>query len=813
MNGGNLDNLDNKEVRNQNGKTGIFVPEASDQNRKTGNQIPQTGILVSGLPILVCGLPNLQFVARSALALLRTRRPNFLGEFAAKRKTDFRSPARRPVPAQVQLLISMKRLFFFLLMGCLPARAQLMNNPQSGVLATCLTSGANGELFAGTDNDGLFRRDVKGQWAPFAGASELGDKNVTCVVADAQGRLWVGTASAGLSVWTQEKWTHLGRLEGPLSARVNDLKVAVDGAVWGATDAGLFRWTAQDGWTFPGVFAGDETTRDLARRPVYALALDKTGRVLEATDDGLNRLTLRPGGEGKVEAIGRAPSDVQPARAEGDGFLPGPVHAVALDTFGHLWCATRWGVCESADDGKQWTFLRGRDWQDNARGSAVPLQLDDKKASVDLLGEDWVTTLAPTPDGKMWLGFRSQGAEERDGKTLETLFSTQDDPKSNSSALGGNWVSAILPFAPDQALFARYGGGLFALFGSDMPVATQKAPAPDAPAPDKATFSPDQLKQLGQSLDKRAPLPPGSGAFYSLDRETRGDWPLRYGNDGLELTGMMGRTFGTDKFGLNVSTGPHRVGDDEDLYYYTHENNATNPNSPQVPLEFQRRTSEINDGTWQDRKYPMSFDGPDLWVSFSVPDGLFRTALYWFNADGLSGANRMRDYRVALYAGDLKPQECLTAAPLARARLWSGWNGEFASFAVRGPGKFQIRIARDRSFVTKLQGVFFDQLGSIPARAPFLPANYVVPVAPTSAPDAPFASSIALWQACDRAETRGVPAPLERLIALRAAQTQGAPADLLRAWRVQAALWDERSNDRKDVALPVKTQGKTGDGG
>jgi len=392
------------------------------------------------------------------------------------------------------------------------------------------------------------------------------------------------------------------------------------------------------------------------------------------------------------------------------------------------------------------------------------------------------------------------------------LVSTQDDPKGQvAPVFSGNWVSAILPFAPDQAILARFGGGLAGLFGRDVPPANATDdPQSALPAPEPATFGADQLRALTQSLDKRAPLAVGSGAFYALDRQTRGDWPLRYGSAGVELFGMNAPEArqGMDAFEENTSTGPHRAGQEEDCFVFTSEPRSLNPNAPQVPSQNTRTRSEINDGTWQDAKYPLSFDGPDLWISFSVPAGLFRVALYWFNNTERDGLNRLRDHRVLLYGGDISPQECLTREPLAKARLWSGWNGEYAAFAVRGPGSHRIRIARDRWHGTVLECLFFDRLGQFPTRPDWLPATDSMPVVPSIAPDAPYQDAAALWQACDRVESRGVPAPLERLVALRAAKTLGAPTALLHAWRIQAGVWDE-SSDRQDVALPSIAPAKT----
>jgi len=695
--------------------------------------------------------------------------------------------------------------FAFLLLSGPRAHAQMLNDSQSKVLATCMVRSADGAAWVGTDGQGVFSRTADGSWKPFAGARELGDSHIVCLAVDGGKRLWCGMASGGLCVWARGAWTRFSSLDGPLASRVNALKAADDGSVWGATDAGLFHWSDGDGWEFPGLDSTDETTRDLARRPIYALAIDSQSQILCATDAGLVRLAVGTKNEAKAQLIGHAASPVQPSRAMGSGFLPGPVHDVALDSLGGLWCATRWGVCQSGDAGQSWHFLRGRDWEQNARGSAVPLSLNEAKPTVDLLAEDWVTTLAPTPDGKMWLGFRSGGAQERDAHTLETLVSSSDEPKSIPAPVwGGSWVSAIVPFAPDQAMFARYGGGLFSFSERDFPAPTGDGGPSVAPAPDPATTSPELLASLGKSLDKRVPLAPGGAAFYALDRETRGDWPLRYGNAGAQILGGKDSMGDVSAFAINADTGPHRAGVSHDFSVATLALSSNDINVLQAPLGNRRTHTEVSDGSISPADYPLSFDGADLWVSFSVPEGTYRVAPYWFSFDATNGLNRLRDHRLQLFSGDLSPKACLDHEPLAQTRLWNGSDGEYAAFIVRGPAKYQMRVARDRSHGTTLQGLFFDKLGAPVARPNWLPAHYVLPIASAPASASPYAGAIALWSACDRAEARGVPAHVERLVALRAATQNNAPVDLLRAWRVQAGAWDENSSDRRDVALGAK---------
>ena len=701
----------------------------------------------------------------------------------------------------------MKHLLLVLpLLLPLSAHAQDWNNPDSKTFATCLARGDKGDWWMGADDKGLYHLTPNGQGAPFAGQAELGDDSVTCLTIDRAHRLWVGTPHAGVAVYNGANWKRFGVWNGPLSSRVNALKVDASGAVWGATDAGVFRWSQSEGWSYPGVFALDAATRKAAQRPVYALAIESPRSILLAGDDGLRRLTL-VGSTAHVERLGQAAPLQQPPSARGLGFLPGPVHDVTLDTRGQIWCATRFGVCLSKNKGATWQFLRGDDWKANAKGNAVPLSIQTVKTPQEPLSEDWVTTLSPASNGKMWLGFRQKGAEERDCRTLDLLVTTQDDPKfATNPAFVGDWVSAIVPLGSDIAAFARYGGGAATLFATAPTDEAAADDSPNAPLPQDALTKPALVAALLADLPKRTPVSVGGGAFYSLDRETRGDWPLRYGNKGGELMGIGEDESYLDPPGFwrTESIGPHRLGGEvgDTIYSYTFAETSTNPNVVQLPWKNKRTQSEINDGTWQNDVYPYSFDGPDLWVTFQVPAGLHRVALYWYNKDAHSGDNRMRDHRVQLFSGNLSPAACLRTAPLATTRLWSGWSGEYASFAVRGPAKFQIRIARDRSHATILQALFFDRLGARPSKPAWVPARLKMPKAPALPSPASQTPAQKLWRTCDQAETRGIPCPIERLIALRAAKSEGLSDQTLAPWRIQATLWDESNADRQTVALP-----------
>ena len=692
----------------------------------------------------------------------------------------------------------MKRLFLLLsLFFCsFGARAAEVgwNDPQSNQYITAISPSVGG-FCVGTEGEGLFLRGPGGDWQSID-AQNLGDQTVTSLLLDGKDRLWVGTSSAGVAVWNGKEWARFEGFSGPLSDRVNDLALGKNGEIWMATDAGLCVWSDERGWDYPLVFENDSTE---ARAATWALAIDKTGRVFAAQSDGL--LIYSPQNETyKLEKIAGPRDAVQKARflqpdsPAGSGFLGGVIHDLAFDSVGNLWCATKWGVCKSDDGGKSWFFLRGEDWTRNFYGDAGNLVAKTVKTPVDLLSEDWVTTLAPTGDGKMWIGFRQKGAELRDGTSGELLALSRDDAKIARPG-GDDWIRAIWPLANDRAIFGRFPGGLAGYLGADFPANEPKlfafAPLPQNHVPDAA-----QLQKLAANLAAKTGIEVGGGQFLNLDRATRGDWIGRYGNAGANLLGAFEDKYLPADFALTTEIGPHDTAPPGAVYRHTHETVTQNPNVLWLPENNKRWQAEINDGTWQDAKYPQSWDGPDLWVSFVAPAGVHRAALYWFNMDAHSGPNARRDHSVSLFKFAPGVQKTLKTLPLCTTRLSDGWNGTYANFLVRGPAVYYVRVARERSPATKLSGLFFDRLDEESPRPKWVLDKFL-PAPETENADTPpekWQSARELWQACDEAQKRGIATRNERVLAYRAAQNANAPAAILQSWRAKIGLWT--SQDR-----------------
>ena len=675
-----------------------------------------------------------------------------------------------------------------------PARAAVDWPAQRGNFALCLLNAPSG-FWVGTEDNGLWRRDARGQWQQFTAQNGLGGDTVRCLLSRGN-QIWAGHARDGLSIWDGARWSHLGVEDGLPSERVNALAVGENGDVWVATDGGLCRWNDNGGWTVPG--------SELTRRQIVALACAR-GEVWAATAcDGL--LKSSDAGASWTQIRG---APVQPDTATGAGLPSDVLNDVAVDELGQIWVATDLGLARSGDEGASWFFLRGADWQANVEGSAQGLAPHQSSIKVELPGEDWVQSLAPDGDGHLWVGLRQQGAEMRDIQSGELIFGTRFN-LANVAAPVDDWVRAIYPLDKGRAIVARYGGGVGGILDAELP-----APAPQTK--DAALKVPGAFPVLGAESLRQLANPPAPGlvpvsvaaGLWNMDYRTRGDWVGRYGDRlAWVYEQPWPREFARDPGAhFEVRLGPHaKTGGP---YTYIAFLGSDNPDVLYNPAIGTRRMDEINDGTWQHNSYPFSWEGPGLWVSVEVPAGAHRVALYFYNNDGHNGLNRYRDYILQLkpWANDLEDAD---ASPdLARCRVSDFWAGVYASFAVPGPGKYWIKVARHRSHVAKFSAIFLDRIGTAApdagatagaTAADELPrpsmrgiAYDTQPVpAPAGAQTLTVAAARAAWQALDHAAATGAPAAGEwqrRLQLLRAAQAAGADPNLLFNWRWKLGIW------------------------
>lgn len=667
--------------------------------------------------------------------------------------------------------------------------------------ALCVDRQAN--LWVGTEDRGIWRRDGAEKWTHFGTTEGLAEDTVFCLQTDKKGRVWAGHSHGEVSVWNGDKWAHFDQVDGPLTERVWDIAVQPkDGSVWLATDDGLARYADGEGWSYTTALQG------LKPAQIMALAFNDAGDLFAASAcDGL--WIARAADHYATWQQVKGP-DVQPASPMGTGLPSNMLNDVAVDAEGNIWVATVYGIARSTDNGESWFFLRGKDWRDNVEGSAQGLKPQPVNVNVDLLAEDWVTSLAPTPKGGIWLSFREKGYERRDGGTAELIFSNTDEvgsippfPMQN----GGDFTRAVCPLGEAAAVVGRYGGGVRLTLGgvkqdpqwpAGQPFAGEVALPEPARAPDVAALQ-ALTAQVKAATDA---VPANGGIFLGADWSTRGDWVGRLGDRFARLYATaagIGHDFVRD---ANYSTG-ERVGPHQTIggpYVYVHWLESENPNVLYDPILGKRRQGEVNDGSWDHKAYPFSWEGPDLWVSVTVGEGLNRVSLYHFNKDGHGGLNRFRDFTFHLKPWSENFDDAVAAPDLAVGRLPQTWNGGYAQFLVRGPGKYYIRMARDRSHAAALSGVFIDRVAGPATEADKRPmpwlgdTRYVTePVPALDANATPqTAAAYELWSALDAAALEGRALPFlktGRLLAYRAAKAGGAPEALLYNWRWKLGLW------------------------
>ena len=611
----------------------------------------------------------------------------------------------------------MKRTLLFCACLLLPVwllplfcRAELprWDTARQGTLITSLTADAQGRVWAGTEERGVWTASPSAPdkgWTQYGVKDGLGEDSVTALVCDAKGRIWAGERSRGVAVFNGRVWRNYDAVSGPLGRHVFALAVSPkDGDVWLATDAGLTRYSQ-----------GKDTWRDYTRAgglpsgQVQALAFDPKGILYIGTQaDGLAVAAAADDYASWRTVPGQSSPSPFPS---GAGFPDRRITALLVAHDGSVYAGTPSGLVGSQDGGKTWRYLRGGDWLAKAQGRAGYSPDTLTPDSAPTLAEDYVSALAEDSRGRLWIGHNHQGVEvvdpQNSGHAPVAIF---PQPSTDD-------VRCLLAPAGPSVLVGGYGSGL-ALAPSTDPSAPAWAVRPalvSAALPSPAAApTVAELKALLASVSAAAlPLKPGDGLYLGDDWQTQGDWVGRYGRQYAELSGIADEAQEAGYF-VSEQIGPHHAGT-AGVYTYGIYSFISALNTPErrflyAPSLGHRRADEINDGSWQGDKYPATFDGPDLWVSVTVPAGEQRVSFYFVNNDGHEGIVRQRNYLLELKP-DKPTLDAEDRAPaLASAQVTDFYTGVYKQFLVMGPGRFHFKIGRSYSSCTKLQGVFLDRV-------------------------------------------------------------------------------------------------------
>jgi len=421
---------------------------------------------------------------------------------------------------------------------------------------------------------------------------------------------------------------------------------------------------------------------------------------------------------------------------------------------GSVWAATCAGLAWSLDDGKTWQFLRGRNYADRVKGMFGGAPKNWKPATkaeqAKLLPEDYVTSLAEAADGTLWLGFREQGLAAFDPKTQEIK---QCIKSGKSGPLKDGYINRLLTLTNGLVLVGGYGSGLqfvtastvtnlppTALFTADLapqPSTSDHAPIPPLPKPAAPPTDEILQKWIAYLQSLKTPMPNPSAVYLGEDWTTQGDWVERYGRRYAMLCAMNSPWDNNvipldNDYHVAGVLGPHYKPPDG-LRHWVHWIKADkNQRVLYSPITAMRRQAEWDD---HGEAYPRSFDGPDVWSVVAVPAGTQKISLYFYNKDGDSGNNRLRDYVIEIRRYNSKlpdkvlfglrspneyglPPDCrskeivlVQQQPiLARARVKDFRGGVYKSFAVQGSGSFYVRIARNGSHNAIVSAVLVDKL-------------------------------------------------------------------------------------------------------
>ncbi len=623
----------------------------------------------------------------------------------------------------------LRALFFALISSSFPltsaCRADVSpwNADAQGQFITALCRDTHGITWVGTEDNGLWRCDPSApkdrQYTRYTTQDGLGDNNAYALVCDKAGRVWAGTLNHGVSVFNGKAWRTYGPLDGSLGSRVFALAVSPkDGGVWGATDAGLFRYKASR-WTY--FTRADGLPSDQAN----ALAFAPDGTLYVGTQcDGI--AIASPADGYKVWRIVPGPKKQQKT-ATGVGLPSALINCLLVASSGTVYAGTPFGLAGSRDKGRKWTFLRGADWKAKLAGLLHPVAPVVTRLSTDLLSEDYVTCLAEGGDGRLFVGHRQTGLEAFNARTGQRLQSGESGSKADSDIFG-------LLASGRSVWVAQYGGGLLTPVSAPT-VSSSSVPTPPLPTP----AAPPTLAGLNAMLEAVSAVVPDKNELApkvtALDDDwvTEGDWLGRYGRYWACLNAICSPQdylwgAGWETVSYLSQIGP-KADPDDSLRYFVTSLYTTNPRTLEMPPTYldsrvqkglttqdkNRREAEIDD---HGESYSQALDGPNVYQTVTVPSGLFYLSLYDFNKDGHDDYNRFRDYRLSVRTQSGKAidnnLDVVTAPELAHGRVRDFWGGVWNRFLVRGPLTLTVELSRNNSFNTILQAAMLDLVDELP---------------------------------------------------------------------------------------------------
>jgi ligand-binding sensor domain-containing protein/signal transduction histidine kinase len=284
---------------------------------------------------------------------------------------------------------------------------------------TALCEDANGDLWIGTQDNGLFE-EIWGTVRHFTNV--LLDDNVTSLAADSRGSVWIGTKS-GLNLWNGKKFVGFTTRDGLPDEMVTGVNVARSGTVWITTRVGMCRII--NGHIVPYAFQ----TQSQGRSPEYLGAYeDRRGNLWAFGDTYLINL------------------------AEGKRFNYFRSSESALGRI--------WSLCEGRD-GRLWIGTSGRGvycFEDN---HFEPVLFDRERWPYD------VRAICEDNEGNLWLGTSGGGLIQLRPESAYILHEEQGLPDSPATTLASDPSGQVYIGLQRGGLFVGQSGRFDAVENSD----------------------------------------------------------------------------------------------------------------------------------------------------------------------------------------------------------------------------------------------------------------------------------------------------------------------------------------------------------
>lgn len=554
--------------------------------------------------------------------------------------------------------------------------------PDDQVTAVVVDSAGCLWLGAGTWLGGVAVYDGAA-WTSFSGVEGLANNFVTDMVIDSEGRKWVGTAR-GVSVFsdnntphdkTDDAWTSYKKADGLADDDVR--AIVIDGAeykwfgIWRGgvsvlNDGGTPHEKGDDTWT-------SFTTADgLASNAITAAAVDKADlKWFGNWDSGAS--VLDDGGTPHNKS-----DDTWTTFATVDGLASDPVCAVAVDGAGLKWFSGYGGGVSVLDD-----------------GGTPHIKSDDTWTTfsvADGLAGDWIEGMAVGAADDMWFATYGAGVSHLDhGGTWDDRGDDVWMSYVTDDWLLHNDVEAVATEGPDLAWIGTHGG-LVAFDGSDwtaFSTARVVSIVPDG-AGDKWIGTSDGVMVLSDGGTPHDETDDSWTAFSTTDGLVRG--PIT----GLDIGEAGLKWFGSGRGGVSVlddNATPHDKGDDTWTSFSTddglsggcvHALAVDGPNLVWFAHEG-KGVSMLDHGRTPHDK------ADDVWTTFTEADGLAGSAVYsvaidavglkWFGActgicvldDRGTPHVKSDDLWTEFSSGDCHPGLAIDA--LGRKWIAAGWSG------------------------------------------------------------------------------------------------------------------------------------------